>query len=350
MSLLRQGSRGDDVKRLQQILGILADGIFGAQTRRAVIDFQRRHGLVVDGIVGSQTWGVLNNMDGNNKNKTEKQVRITASVLNVRNRPSTSGTQVVSQYRNGAIVDIIGESGVWLQTKDGWIHGGYTENYTPTQTPSVGNRKSTVFTHNGARVIKTTPDNIEIKEIKSTLRNAGVNGITGSFFWPVFPASSQNPNGITINNGRPIGINATHAWRGYKQYVLCYYTDKTFGVEFVMTTHQINRPVIWAFGGISLLPNYDPSAEGFTGSYSDVLRRVTSSQGGHCWIGVKDGEVYLYWRTNCTRLQTRQDATSLGMEFCIGTDSGGSAQIRHPQLTDAHTSRPLNTAIILKEV
>ena len=345
MRVLRQGNRGDEVRRLQQLLNISADGIFGPQTRRAVINFQRERGLTVDGIVGFQTWEAL---DGMNNNK-EKQARVTVNVLNVRNRPSTSGTQVVSQYRNGTVVDVIGESGVWLQTKDGWIHGGYTAPHTQSSTPSTQGKSST-FTRNGARLIKTSPDNIEIKEIKATLRSSGVHGITGSFFWPVWPASSQNPNGITVNNGQPIGINATHSWRGYRQYVLCYYTDKTFGVELVTTSHQISKPVIWAFGGISLLPNYDPSKEGFTGSYSDVLRRVTSSQGGHCWIGVKDGEVYLYWRTNCTRAQTRQDAIDLGMEFCIGTDSGGSAQIRHPQLTDAHTSRPLNTAIILKEV
>ena len=57
--LLKLGSRGADVKRVQRTLRIPADGIFGPQTRRAVRAFQARHGLVVDGIVGPQTRAAL---------------------------------------------------------------------------------------------------------------------------------------------------------------------------------------------------------------------------------------------------------------------------------------------------
>jgi peptidoglycan hydrolase-like protein with peptidoglycan-binding domain len=45
----------DDVRALQQALGVPADGVFGPQTQRAVKRYQRRHGLTVDGIVGPQT-------------------------------------------------------------------------------------------------------------------------------------------------------------------------------------------------------------------------------------------------------------------------------------------------------
>jgi peptidoglycan hydrolase-like protein with peptidoglycan-binding domain len=57
--LLRFGSRGAAVARLQRALGIPADGIFGPQTRRAVRAYQGRHGLVVDGIVGPRTGSAL---------------------------------------------------------------------------------------------------------------------------------------------------------------------------------------------------------------------------------------------------------------------------------------------------
>lgn len=56
---LRYGSRGDEVKQLQEMLGIKADGIFGNQTRTAVRNFQREHDLEVDGIVGDETWNAL---------------------------------------------------------------------------------------------------------------------------------------------------------------------------------------------------------------------------------------------------------------------------------------------------
>jgi peptidoglycan hydrolase-like protein with peptidoglycan-binding domain len=57
--LLKLGTRGADVKRVQRALRIPADGIFGPQTRRAVRAFQKRHNLAVDGIVGPQTRAAL---------------------------------------------------------------------------------------------------------------------------------------------------------------------------------------------------------------------------------------------------------------------------------------------------
>ena len=59
VELLRVGSRGPAVMRLQKKLGIAADGIFGPHTRAAVRKFQQRHGLLVDGIVGPQTRAAL---------------------------------------------------------------------------------------------------------------------------------------------------------------------------------------------------------------------------------------------------------------------------------------------------
>jgi len=60
-SLLKRGSRGSDVKRLQQRLNDLnygcgtADGIYGGGTEEAVRKFQRVNGLAVDGVAGPNT-------------------------------------------------------------------------------------------------------------------------------------------------------------------------------------------------------------------------------------------------------------------------------------------------------
>lgn len=53
---LRKGSRGDQVKLLQSLLGgLVADGIFGAKTDASLRAWQGGHGLTVDGIYGAKT-------------------------------------------------------------------------------------------------------------------------------------------------------------------------------------------------------------------------------------------------------------------------------------------------------
>ncbi len=54
--ILKVGSRGEDVKKLQAKLGLGADGIFGKGTEDAVKSFQTKNGLNPDGIVGENTW------------------------------------------------------------------------------------------------------------------------------------------------------------------------------------------------------------------------------------------------------------------------------------------------------
>src|SRR2546430_9301897 len=59
MMLLHVGSKGDEVKKVQEKLGLKADGIFGAGTEKAVKTWQDAHGLTADGIVGAATWGTM---------------------------------------------------------------------------------------------------------------------------------------------------------------------------------------------------------------------------------------------------------------------------------------------------
>lgn len=56
---LERGDRGPRVERLQQLLGIGVDGVFGKGTLRALKRFQRRHDLDADGVVGAATWRML---------------------------------------------------------------------------------------------------------------------------------------------------------------------------------------------------------------------------------------------------------------------------------------------------
>jgi len=71
-TLLRVGSRGEDVRLMQQYLNALAaiyptiprltaDGVFGPITQSAVVAFQRLFGLTADGIIGPVTWNAIVN-------------------------------------------------------------------------------------------------------------------------------------------------------------------------------------------------------------------------------------------------------------------------------------------------
>ena len=57
--LLKIGSRGQQVKDLQEFLGADADGIFGKGTEAAVKEWQTANGLVADGLVGPATWDAM---------------------------------------------------------------------------------------------------------------------------------------------------------------------------------------------------------------------------------------------------------------------------------------------------
>jgi putative chitinase len=57
--LLKVGSSGNEVKQLQEKLGLNADGKFGPGTEAAVKKWQQSAGLTADGIVGDATWSKL---------------------------------------------------------------------------------------------------------------------------------------------------------------------------------------------------------------------------------------------------------------------------------------------------
>ncbi|RKD22368.1 gamma-D-glutamyl-{L}-meso-diaminopimelate peptidase I Metallo peptidase. MEROPS family M14C [Caminicella sporogenes DSM 14501] len=65
MRILKLGSKGTDVMEIQSLLKKIGynpgaiDGLFGWQTRQAVINFQKNNNLTPDGIIGPQTYKVL---------------------------------------------------------------------------------------------------------------------------------------------------------------------------------------------------------------------------------------------------------------------------------------------------
>ena len=69
MSVLKNGSKGDDVKAMQTTLGKLgfalaADGIFGEKTHNAIITMQTIFGYDADGLAGPATLKLLEQQAG----------------------------------------------------------------------------------------------------------------------------------------------------------------------------------------------------------------------------------------------------------------------------------------------
>ncbi len=93
-SLLELGDAGPAVTCLQRALKIPADGTFGRRTARAVRAFQKRTGLIADGIVGPVTEAALGAIDG----RLVKALALAEQM----------GLTLVSSYRPGAIIESSG--------------------------------------------------------------------------------------------------------------------------------------------------------------------------------------------------------------------------------------------------
>ncbi len=72
VAVLKQGSKGDEVREMQRRLKLWGyykgsvDGVFGAGTKSAVIAFQKKNGLKADGVVGKETYKALGMNDAYN--------------------------------------------------------------------------------------------------------------------------------------------------------------------------------------------------------------------------------------------------------------------------------------------
>lgn len=144
-AVLKKGSRGDDVKKVQSRLknwgyySGAVDGIYGSQTVSAVKYFQRRNGLVVDGIVGKRTASAIGiTLSGSTSSTTSSDLNLLARVIygEARGEPYTGQVAVAAVVLNrvrsasfpNTIAGVIYQSGAFDCVADGQI------NLTPNQT------------------------------------------------------------------------------------------------------------------------------------------------------------------------------------------------------------------------
>lgn len=119
MTTLRKGSKGEEVKRLQRLLHLVEDGIFGTLTEEAVKEYQKAHGLVPDGIVGRQTWEAF---EGSQLLKSKRRIKeiIVHCSATLEGKDST-----VADIRKWHLKRGFSDIGYhYVIYRDGTIHGG----------------------------------------------------------------------------------------------------------------------------------------------------------------------------------------------------------------------------------
>lgn len=127
---LKQGSRGEQVKTMQKKLknwgyyNGAVDGIFGKQTKTAVIRFQKNNGLTADGIVGAKTLsalGMSSSSSGTTSSYSNSDVQLLARLIYGEAR----GESYVGQVAVGAVVMNRIKSSSFPNTMSGVIYQRY---------------------------------------------------------------------------------------------------------------------------------------------------------------------------------------------------------------------------------
>lgn len=115
--LLRKGSRGAAVKRLQEGLGLEADGIFGSGTEAAVQRFQTEHGLDADGLAGPQTLAMLDTFEEMTPAVADAaEVQPDEEHFESEPLPEISGGEIIT----GSTIPVPEKKSVWGKVK-GWF-------------------------------------------------------------------------------------------------------------------------------------------------------------------------------------------------------------------------------------
>ena len=145
------------------------------------------------------------------------------------------------------------------------------------------------------------------------------NCINGSFY------ASGKPCSILIQDSVVKQKYACHYFYNKPETVLYKLVDGTIDIKRVKSTNELPSGIIWAVGGVGLLNNYNPTAEGFckcsangkAEDFSDVIRTTN-----HSMLGYKQGYMYLVYCSNMSGTQVNDLAKKLGLEKAIMLDGG----------------------------
>lgn len=121
--ILKIGSKGNEVKTIQEYLHLLPDGIYGSLTEEAVKEFQKNNGLNVTGIVDDTTF---NKIKGSNLIKSKRIINeiIIHCSATVEGKDYT--TEDIKKWHRARGFSDIGYH--YIIYRDGSIHNGRNVN------------------------------------------------------------------------------------------------------------------------------------------------------------------------------------------------------------------------------
>jgi hypothetical protein len=142
------------------------------------------------------------------------------------------------------------------------------------------------------------------------------NAISGSFTFEKKPCS------ILVAWGNAIREEACHAHIWKPESVLYRRISGRFGIGRFSNARELPEDVVWAIGGLGITPDFDPEIEGFTGKYTDVLRKTD-----HTFVGVKGSVCVLGFVHDETVEGVRDYIGRLHLDFAVMLDGGSVAAI-----------------------
>lgn len=177
VATVRVGSRGKDVEKLQKALvskgyNISVDGIFGSDTKNAVMRFQMASGLSADGIVGTKTWNAL--LNSNSSGDGTKYQTI-----------SPNGIKLIQSFEGFSSKAYDDGVGVWTI---GWGTTRYEDGSKVKRGDSISvERALELFMHDLAQFEKAVRDSVKVPltqnqydALVSFTYNVGVGALQGS--------------------------------------------------------------------------------------------------------------------------------------------------------------------------
>ena len=145
------------------------------------------------------------------------------------------------------------------------------------------------------------------------------NSMLGSFTYK----RAVDPCSILVNNGKVVFPNACHAFLGKPESVIYKTELGRVGITRALSANDLPKNTVTAVGGMGLMQNYDPTAEGFAGSYADVLKRTN-----HNVLGYKRGLWYGIYFPNMTASAINETVKNkFQFEYALLLDGGGLAAI-----------------------